>query len=62
MLLLSMARARLSEENALLATSRRIPQKMMEDAGFKTIECGITLDIRPGRAEEKWVNVIVGKA
>lgn len=37
-------------------------KKLMEDAGFKTIECGITSDIRPGRAEEKWVNVIVGKA
>ena len=37
-------------------------KKMMEEAGFKIIECGITSDIRPGRAEEKWVNVIVGKA
>ncbi|SCX17591.1 Cyclopropane fatty-acyl-phospholipid synthase [Lachnospiraceae bacterium YSD2013] len=36
-------------------------QKLMESAGFKVIECGITLDIRPGRGEEKWVNVIVGK-
>ena len=36
-------------------------QKLMESVGFKVIECGITSDIRPGRAEEKWVNVIVGK-
>lgn len=36
-------------------------QKFMESVGFKVIECGITSDIRPGRGEEKWVNVIVGK-
>ena len=37
-------------------------KKLMESVGFNIIECGITSDIRPGRAEEKWVNVIVGKA
>ena len=36
-------------------------QKLMKDAEFKIFECGITSDIRPGRSEEKWVNVIVGK-
>ncbi len=37
-------------------------QKLMTDARFKIIEGGITSDIRLGRGEEKWVNVIVGKA
>lgn len=36
-------------------------RKLMTNAEFKIIECGITSDIRPGRGEEKWVNVIVGK-
>lgn len=31
---------------------------LLNNAGFKVIECGITSDIRPGRADEKWVNVI----
>lgn len=36
-------------------------QELVESVGFKVIECGITSDIRPGRSEEKWVNVIVRK-
>lgn len=35
--------------------------RLMSDAGFVVVECGITSDIRPGRAEEKWVNVITRK-
>ena len=30
-------------------------------SGFETIESGITSDIRPGRENEKWTNVIVKK-
>ncbi len=36
-------------------------ERLMNGAGFNVIERGITSDIRPGRAEEKWVNVIVTK-
>ena len=36
-------------------------ERLMRDAGFDVVECGVTSDIRPGRAEEKWVNVIVRK-
>lgn len=31
---------------------------LLNNAEFEVIECGITSDIRPGRADEKWVNVI----
>lgn len=31
---------------------------LLNNARFEVIECGITSDIRPGRADEKWVNVI----
>ena len=34
---------------------------LLNDAGFELIECGITSDIRPGRDDEKWVNVIARK-
>ncbi len=34
---------------------------LLDKAGFDVFECGITADIRPGRAEEKWVNVLAGK-
>lgn len=34
---------------------------LLNNAGFEVIECGITSDIRPGRADEKWVNVIARK-
>lgn len=33
----------------------------MEEVGFNIIELGITTDVRPGRDDEKWVNVIVKK-
>lgn len=36
-------------------------ERLMSDVGFTIVECGITSDIRPERAEEKWVNVIVRK-
>lgn len=36
-------------------------KELMENAGFKVIEWNITSDIRPGRDEEKWVNVILEK-
>lgn len=35
---------------------------LLESEGFKIIEMDISTDIRPNRAEEKWVNAIVGKA
>lgn len=31
------------------------------NAGFEILECGVTSDIRPDRADEKWVNVIARK-
>lgn len=34
---------------------------LLNNAEFEVIECGITSDIRPGRADEKWVNVIAKK-
>ena len=36
--------------------------KMLNEAGFEVIECGITGDVREGRSNEKWVNVISRKA
>ncbi len=36
-------------------------EQLMNGAGFNVVERGITSDIRLGRAEEKWVNVIVKK-
>ena len=35
--------------------------KLLNEAGFKAIECGITGDVREDRANEKWVNVIAKK-
>lgn len=37
-------------------------EKLLNEAGFEAIECGITGDVRKGRADEKWVNVIARKA
>ena len=34
---------------------------MLNNSGFEVIECGVTYDIRPGRADEKWVNAIARK-
>jgi len=34
---------------------------VLESAGFEIIERGITSDARPGRSEEKWINVIARK-
>ncbi len=36
-------------------------KKLLSAAGFEVIECGVTSDIRPGRGDEKWVNVIARK-
>lgn len=36
--------------------------EMLNKAGFIVIECGITGDVREGREDEKWVNVISRKA
>ena len=32
---------------------------LMEQAGFHVLECDISYDVRPGREDEKWINVIV---
>ena len=32
--------------------------KLLNETGFAVIECGITGDVREGREDEKWVNVI----
>ena len=34
---------------------------LFEKAGFKVIECEESLDVRPGREDEKWINVIARK-
>lgn len=34
---------------------------LLDGAGFDIIKCDVTADIRPGRADEKWVNVIARK-
>ena len=34
---------------------------LFEDSCFKIIECERTFDVRPGREDEKWVNVITRK-
>lgn len=34
---------------------------LFEQAGFEVIECEESLDVRPGREDEKWVNVIARK-
>lgn len=36
-------------------------QEVFEKVGFKCEECFVTADVRVGRGEEKWVNVIGGK-
>ena len=33
-------------------------KELMEAEGFEVLEQGISTDVRPGREEEKWVNVI----
>lgn len=35
--------------------------KLLNEAGFEVIDCGITGDVREGRGDEKWVNVIAKK-
>ncbi len=32
--------------------------ELLKGAGFRVLECDISYDVRPGREEEKWVNVI----
>lgn len=34
---------------------------LLENAKFEIVECGVSTDIRPNRADEKWVNVIARK-
>lgn len=36
-------------------------KSLLNAAGFEILECGVTSDIRPGRDNEKWVNVIARK-
>lgn len=33
-------------------------KNLLDNAGFKVVECGITSDVRTDRAEENWINVI----
>ncbi len=42
-------------------TEERI-KKLLEEKGFKIVESGITTDVRHGRENEKWTNVIVKKS
>lgn len=41
-------------------TEDRIKKSLIE-VGFEIIECDTSFDVRPGREEEKWVNVIAKK-
>ena len=36
-------------------------RKLFEKAGFKVVECEESLDVRPNREGEKWVNVVARK-
>jgi len=36
-------------------------EKLLNETGFEVKECGITGDVREGRGDEKWVNVIAKK-
>ena len=36
-------------------------KKSLTEVGFEIIECDTSFDVRPGREEEKWVNVIAKK-
>ena len=36
-------------------------KELMRESGFEILECDISLDVRPGREEEKWSNIIVRK-
>lgn len=36
-------------------------QKLFIEAGFEVVECEISQDVREGRRDEKWVNVIAKK-
>ena len=36
-------------------------EKMLNEAGFEVKECGVTGDVREGRGDERWVNVIAKK-
>lgn len=36
-------------------------KRMLNEVGFEVIGCGITGDVREGREDEKWVNVIAKK-
>ena len=38
-----------------------IVEKLLNEAGLEVAECGITGDVREGRGDEKWVNVIAKK-
>ena len=33
-------------------------EKLLSEAGFEVKECGVTGDVREGRGDERWVNVI----
>lgn len=37
-------------------------KNLIENSGFKTLECCVSSDIRPERADEKWVNIIARKS
>ena len=36
-------------------------RELMTEAGFEILECDTSLDVRPGREDEKWANIIVRK-
>ncbi|MBR3039950.1 MAG: class I SAM-dependent methyltransferase [Lachnospiraceae bacterium] len=46
-------------ERSFLNYTEETIQEMMEREGFEILECEISLDIRPDRKNEKWINVIV---
>ncbi len=41
--------------------TEEMAREIFEDVGFEVIECGESSDVRHGREEEKWVNVIARK-
>ena len=52
---------RVKDERYFHDLTQETCRQLMEAAGFAVRELFVTEDVRPGRAQEKWVNVIAGR-
>lgn len=48
-------------ERAFIDFTEESIKPFLEEKGFKIIDSGITTDVRPGRENEKWTNIIAVK-